>query len=110
MEFKHWLLVAYFLDQAIVAALSSVVDQIVYCRCELLWTRCIPCLKIVNILKNSIKAKDATPCGFLTFFDSVCQKSSTTLPLLTVAEKHVRKSLLLPASQMLHRFCYRNPW
>ena len=51
-------------------------------------------------LKNNIKAKDAALRGSLTFFDSVCQESSTAVPLLTVAENHVRKSLLLPASQM----------
>jgi hypothetical protein len=36
--------------------------------------------------------------GFLTFFGLVCQESSTALPLLTVAENHLKKSLLLPAS------------
>jgi hypothetical protein len=57
-------------------------------------------------------AKDAAPRGFQTFFDSVCQKSSTALSLLTVAENHVRKSLLLPASQMPHLFSagYHSPW
>jgi hypothetical protein len=55
-------------------------------------------------LKNSIKGKRcSTPCGFLTS-DSVYQETSTALPLLTIAEKHVKKSLLLPASQMLHQF------
>jgi hypothetical protein len=53
-------------------------------------------------LKNSIKAKDAALRGFLAFFDSFCQESLTALPLLTVVENHVRKSLLLPASQMPH--------
>jgi len=39
-------------------------------------------------------------------------ESSTALPLLTVAENRVRKSLLLPASQMLHQFSagYHSPW
>ena len=62
-------------------------------------------------LKNNIKAKDAALRGSLTFFDSVCQESSTAVPLLTVAENLVRKSLLLPASQMLHRFSsgYHSP-
>jgi len=63
-------------------------------------------------LKNNIKAKDAALRGSLTVFDSVCQESSTAVPLLTVAENHVRKSLLLPASQMPHRFSvgYHSPW
>jgi len=63
-------------------------------------------------LKNNIKAKDAALRSSLTFFDSVCQESSTAVPLLTVAENLVKKSLLLPASQMPHRFSagYHSPW
>ena len=41
-------------------------------------------------LKNSIKARDAALLGSLTTFDSVCQESLTALPLLTVAENHLK--------------------
>ena len=182
MEFKHWLLVADFLDQAIVIAFLScwpncvlqlhvnifgrgayhVSRLVIYwlresydketkefsgnlantknyrsrCtkfpwkrkngenwwlqRCTCFWTQRRPFCSTswsmlfedeATKLKNNIKAKDAALRGSLTVFDSVCQESSTAVPLLTVAENHVRKSLLLPASLMPHRFSagYHSP-